>query len=39
MVQEAWTLPEGLSRLSKEPAEERDSVQGGPCKEEKEELK
>ena len=39
MVQEAWTLLERLSRLPEEPSEERDSVQGGPFKEEKEELK
>ena len=39
MMQEAWILPEGLSRLPEEPSEERDSVQGGPFKEEKEELK
>ena len=39
MVQEAWTLPEGLSRVSEEPSEERDSTRGGPCKEQKEELK
>ena len=39
MAQEAWTLPEGLSRFPEEPFEERDSIRGGPCKEEKEELK
>ena len=39
MVQEAWILPEGLSRLLEEPSEERDYIRGGPCKEEKEELK
>ena len=39
MVQEAWTLSEGLSRFPKEPFEERDSIRGRPCKEEKEELK
>ena len=39
MGQEAWTLLEGLSRLPEEASEERDSIRGGPYKEEKEELK
>jgi hypothetical protein len=39
MVQEVWTLPEGLSRVPEEPFEERNSIRGGPCKEEKEKLK
>ena len=39
MIQEVWTLPEGLSRFFEEPFEERDSIRGGPYKEDKEELK